>query len=76
MIYFFTSKLHKDEIIMLSTEHKAIITATVPILEQGGEALTRHFYQSMLRDYPEVKPLFNQANQAGGAAAARWPMRC
>jgi len=51
---------------MLSTEHKAIITATVPILEQGGEALTRHFYQSMLRDYPEVRPLFNQANQAGG----------
>ena len=51
---------------MLSTEHKAIISATVPILEQGGEALTRHFYQTMFRDYPEVKPLFNQANQAAG----------
>jgi nitric oxide dioxygenase len=51
---------------MLSTEHKAIITATVPILEQGGEALTRHFYQSMFRDYPHVSPLFNQANQHEG----------
>ncbi|MYM28499.1 NO-inducible flavohemoprotein [Duganella sp. CY15W] len=51
---------------MLSTEHKAIITATVPLLETGGEALTRHFYQTMFRDYPEVKPLFNQANQHEG----------
>nr|WP_315256674.1 NO-inducible flavohemoprotein [uncultured Duganella sp.] len=51
---------------MLSIEYKAIITATVPILEQGGEALTRHFYQSLFRDHPEVKPLFNQANQHEG----------
>lgn len=51
---------------MLSIEHKAIITATVPLLEQGGEALTRHFYQSMFRDYPHVSPLFNQANQHEG----------
>jgi nitric oxide dioxygenase len=51
---------------MLSTAHKAIITATVPILEQGGEALTRHFYLSLFRDYPQVKPLFNQANQQDG----------
>jgi len=51
---------------MLSPEHKAIITATVPILEEGGEALTRHFYLSLFRDYPQVKPLFNQANQHDG----------
>ncbi|MYM35191.1 NO-inducible flavohemoprotein [Duganella sp. FT94W] len=51
---------------MLSQQHKAIITATVPVLEQGGETLTRHFYQSMFRDYPEVKPLFNEANQHEG----------
>src|SRR5471030_3189648 len=41
---------------MLTTEQKAIISATVPILEVGGESLTRHFYQM----------LFNQANQADG----------
>ena len=51
---------------MLSAEHKAIITATVPILEQGGEALTRHFYLTLFHDHPQVKPLFNQANQQDG----------
>ncbi|MEO5933580.1 MAG: NO-inducible flavohemoprotein [Duganella sp.] len=51
---------------MLSTEQKAIITATVPILAQGGEALTRHFYLTLFSDFPQVKPLFNQANQQDG----------
>lgn len=52
---------------MLSTAQKAIVTATVPLLESGGEALTTHFYRIMLDEYPEVRPLFNQANQASGA---------
>ncbi|HEY0587546.1 MAG TPA: globin domain-containing protein, partial [Pseudoduganella sp.] len=51
---------------MLSTEHRAIVTATVPILEQGGEALTRHFYQILFADFPQVKPFFNQAHQHSG----------
>ena len=51
---------------MLSSDHRAIVTATVPLLEQGGEALTRHFYQILFRDYPEVIPFFNEANQQGG----------
>ena len=51
---------------MLSAEQKAIITATVPILEQGGETLTRHFYLTLFRDFPQVKPFFNQANQQDG----------
>ncbi|MBA4705922.1 NO-inducible flavohemoprotein [Pseudomonas savastanoi pv. savastanoi] len=52
---------------MLSTAHRDIIKATVPILETGGEALTTHFYRIMLDEYPQVRPLFNQANQASGA---------
>jgi nitric oxide dioxygenase len=36
------------------------------LLETGGEALTRHFYQVMLSEHPEVRPLFNQAHQASG----------
>ncbi|HTJ94956.1 MAG TPA: NO-inducible flavohemoprotein [Pararobbsia sp.] len=52
---------------MLSQEHRTIIKATVPLLESGGEALTRHFYTMLLRDYPEVRPLFNQTNQASGS---------
>ncbi|GAB3386609.1 NO-inducible flavohemoprotein [Azotobacter armeniacus] len=51
---------------MLTEQQRAIIKATVPLLETGGEALTRHFYRIMLAEYPEVRPLFNQAHQASG----------
>lgn len=51
---------------MLSTQHRAIVKSTVPLLESGGETLTRHFYRVMFSDYPEVRPLFNQAHQASG----------
>ena len=44
---------------MLSAEHRAIVKATVPLLESGGEALTTHFYKTMLSEYPSVRPLFN-----------------
>ncbi|VCU71147.1 Flavohemoprotein [Pigmentiphaga humi] len=52
---------------MLSDQQRAIVKATVPLLETGGEALTTHFYRIMLAEYPEVRPLFNQAHQASGA---------
>jgi nitric oxide dioxygenase len=51
---------------MLCAEQRALIKATVPLLETGGEALTQHFYRSMLAEHPEVRPLFNQAHQASG----------
>ena len=51
---------------MLSNEHIAIVKSTVPLLEAGGEALTTHFYRIMLAEYPQVRPLFNQAHQASG----------
>lgn len=51
---------------MLSAAHKAIVTATVPLLETGGEALTTHFYRILLDEHPEVRPFFNQANQVSG----------
>lgn len=51
---------------MLNADQRAIIKATVPLLESGGEALTTHFYKLMLSEYPEVRPLFNQAHQASG----------
>ncbi|MGE6793973.1 NO-inducible flavohemoprotein [Pseudomonas guineae] len=51
---------------MLTPEQTALIKATVPLLETGGEALTRHFYELMLGEYPEVRALFNQAHQASG----------
>lgn len=51
---------------MLTLEHRAIVKATVPLLETGGETLTRHFYESLLQDHPEVRPFFNQAHQQSG----------
>jgi nitric oxide dioxygenase len=52
---------------MLTAEHRAIVKATVPLLETGGEALTKHFYEILLHEHPEVRPLFNQAHQRSGA---------
>lgn len=52
---------------MLTSQQRSIIKATVPLLETGGEALTRHFYAMMLEEYPQVRALFNQAHQASGA---------
>ncbi|MFG5861320.1 NO-inducible flavohemoprotein [Metapseudomonas lalkuanensis] len=52
---------------MLTDTQRDIIKATVPLLETGGEALTTHFYKLMLSEYPEVRPLFNQAHQSSGA---------
>ncbi len=51
---------------MLTDVQRAIIKATVPLLETGGEALTTHFYKTMLGEYPQVRALFNQAHQASG----------
>lgn len=52
---------------MLSADHRAIVKATVPLLESGGEALTTHFYEMLIRENPEVRPYFNQAHQASGS---------
>lgn len=52
--------------VMLSAEHRATVKATVPLLEEGGEALTTYFYELLLREHPEVQPFFNQAHQRTG----------
>ncbi|MEW5757336.1 MAG: NO-inducible flavohemoprotein [Pseudomonadota bacterium] len=52
---------------MLNDAQRAIVKNTVPLLETGGEALTQHFYRILLGEYPQVRPLFNQAHQASGA---------
>ena len=51
---------------MLSQQTIDIVKSTAPILQQHGEALTRHLYQRMFSHNPEVAPFFNSANQAGG----------
>ncbi len=51
---------------MLKPETIAIVKATAPVLDQHGEALTRHFYKRMFSHNPEVLPFFNPSNQHVG----------
>ncbi|MFD1413165.1 NO-inducible flavohemoprotein [Oceanobacillus jeddahense] len=42
------------------------VKATVPVLQEHGEAITSHFYKIMLENHPELKNVFNQTNQRKG----------
>lgn len=50
----------------VSNEQKQWIKATIPALEQGGEALTTHFYKLMFSKYPVTATFFNPAHQQKG----------
>lgn len=52
---------------MLTSEQLAVIQQTVPVLQEHGETLTRHFYQRLFRENPEVKDYFNPAHQRSGS---------
>ncbi|MCV2350142.1 globin domain-containing protein [Paucibacter sp. Y2R2-4] len=54
---------------MLSTTARPWIEATLPVVLEHGEAITRHFYQRMLGEHPDLKNLFNASNQAQGEQA-------
>ncbi len=51
---------------MITQEEKAIVKATVPVLKEGGLALTTHFYKRMFEHNPELKNIFNLGNQNDG----------
>ena len=55
---------------MLSQQTIAVIKSTVPALEVHGEAITRHFYQTMFAAHPELLNIFNHANQKQGRQQA------
>jgi nitric oxide dioxygenase len=50
----------------LSDKTIAVVKSTAPVLQANGELLTRHFYNRMFRENPEVAPLFNRSNQSSG----------
>lgn len=54
---------------MFSASTIALIKATVPLLRDRGEEITRHFYASMLAEHPELKAFFNESHQAHGTQA-------
>ncbi len=52
---------------MLDEKNIQIVKSTAPILEENGEALTRHFYKRMFSHNPEVAPFFNPTHQQTGS---------
>lgn len=50
----------------MNASQKELIKATVPILRTNGNDLITYFYQRMLSNNPELKNIFNMANQANG----------
>jgi nitric oxide dioxygenase len=51
---------------MIPANQIKIIKSTIPILETGGETLTKHFYGLLMKN-DTVRPLFNQTHQKSGA---------
>ena len=51
---------------MLTTEDIKIVKSTVPLLAEGGTAVTQHFYQRMFSHNPELNDIFNMSNQHTG----------
>tara|TARA_R110002049_G_scaffold181973_3_gene349426 strand:- start:1712 stop:2902 length:1191 start_codon:yes stop_codon:yes gene_type:complete len=51
---------------MLSTKTIEIVKSTIPLLENAGVEVTDYFYKRMFEHNPELKDIFNLANQASG----------
>lgn len=55
---------------MLTEAQRSIIRATVPALQNHGEAITQHFYTTLFNSHPELLNIFNKANQRPGGQSA------
>ncbi|MFS0749363.1 NO-inducible flavohemoprotein [Oceanobacillus sp. 1P07AA] len=53
--------------LLLDKKTTEIIKATVPVLREHGESITKHFYKILLENNPELRNVFNQTNQRKGA---------
>ncbi|MDF0726848.1 NO-inducible flavohemoprotein [Cytobacillus sp. S13-E01] len=51
---------------MLSTQSIETIKSTIPVLEVHGEEITKHFYEMLFSNHPELLNIFNHANQKQG----------
>ena len=52
---------------MLSPSSRDLIHASVPVLREHGEAITRCFYSRLFDRHPDLRNLFNMGNQQSGA---------
>lgn len=50
----------------LDPQKLEIIKATLPIVREHGESITKHFYKRMFQNHPELKNIFNQTHQMTG----------
>ncbi|MET3506901.1 NO-inducible flavohemoprotein [Halalkalibacter oceani] len=55
---------------MLDQKTIEVIKSTVPVLQEHGEKITTHFYQTMFTNHPELLNIFNHANQKKGRQQA------
>ncbi|MCF6253990.1 MAG: NO-inducible flavohemoprotein [Thiomicrorhabdus sp.] len=51
---------------MISEKTLEIVKSTAPVLAKEGEAITKLFYQKLFASHPELKNIFNMANQSTG----------
>lgn len=47
----------------LSDHQKELIKATVPVLQQHGNEITKVFYKTMIDENPELRNIFNHSKQ-------------
>jgi len=59
-----------EGVVMLTEAQRSIIRATVPALQNHGEAITQHFYKTLFSSHPELLNIFNKANQRPGGQSA------
>jgi nitric oxide dioxygenase len=55
----------------LSQKTIDIVKATAPVIAEHGVAITSTMYRNMFRDHPELRSVFNPANQAFGVEKTR-----
>lgn len=51
---------------MLSAKTIETVKSTIPLLENAGVEVTEYFYNRLFEHNPELKDIFNSANQASG----------
>jgi len=67
-INMYTKYILKGGAFMLQ-QQKEIVQATVPVLQQHGEAITTEFYRTLFEENPSLFNIFNPANQQNGGQA-------
>lgn len=55
-----------EKVKALDPKKLEIIKATLPVVKEHGEAITKHFYKRMFKEHPELLNIFNQTHQKTG----------